>query len=90
MHFFRLTDAFDGRDLIALVQSGESETRKLALAINVHRARAALTVIASLLRTSEMQMFAETIEETRARIDSKIILLTVDTERNGNRILQVG
>jgi len=89
MHFFRLTDAFDGRDLIALVQSGESETRKLALAINVHRARAALTVIASLLRTSEMQMFAETIEETRARIDPQIVLFSVNRKRYRDCILRL-
>src|SRR2546430_17456573 len=87
MHFFRLTDAFDGRDLIALVQSGESETRKLALAINVHRARTALPVIASLLRSSQVQMLAQAIEKSRARIDSQIVRFSVNREGNRDCIL---
>jgi hypothetical protein len=88
MHFFRLTDAFDGCDLIALVQSGEGETRKLAPPIDVHRARAALAVIASLLRAGQMQMFPQTIEKSRARIDLKIVLFPVHVEGHWDRVLR--
>ena len=84
MHFFRLTDAFDGCDLIALVHSGEGETRKLTPSIDVHRARAALAVIASLLRAGQVQVLTETIEQRRARIDSQIIFLAIHTQRDWN------
>ena len=84
MHFLRLTEALDRCDLIALVQSGEGETRKLTPSIDVHRARAALAVIASLLRSGQMQVLAETIEQRRARIDSQIVFLAIHTERDWN------
>jgi hypothetical protein len=50
----------------------------------VDGARAALAVVASLLRSSQMQMFAETIEQRRAPIDSQIVFLSVYTQRDGN------
>jgi len=84
VHFLRLTDALYGCDLIALVQGGEGETRKLALAIDVHRARAALAVIASLLRAGQVQMFTQTIEQRRARIDSQFIFLSIHPQGDGN------
>jgi hypothetical protein len=43
----------------------------------VDGARAALAVVASLLRSSQMQMFAETIEQRRAPIDSQIVFLAI-------------
>ena len=90
MQVFRLTNAFDRRDLVALMHRGKAKTRIHAPTIDVHRAGTALAMIASLLRSGQVQMFAETIEKSRARIDPKIIFLSVHTERNGNRILQVG
>ncbi len=85
-----LTNAFDRCDLFTLMHRGEAKTGIHAAAADVHRARAALTVIASLFRSGQVQMLAKTIEKSCARIDPKIILLTVDTERHGNGILQVG
>ncbi len=74
----------------ALVQRGEGETRKLAPAVDVHRARAALAVIASLLRAGEMQMLSQAIEKTRAGIDPKIVLLAVNPKRYRNSVLRLG
>lgn len=90
MHLFRLTDAFDGCDLIALVQSGEGEARKLAPPIDVDSARAALTMIASFFGAGQMQMFPQTIEKSRAGIDPKIVLLPIHLEGYGNRVLRIG
>jgi hypothetical protein len=45
---FRLTDALNGCDLLAVVHRGEAETGIHASAIDVHGARTALAVIASL------------------------------------------
>jgi hypothetical protein len=67
---------------------GEAETRIHAPAIDVYSARTALAVIASLFRSGEMQIFAKAIEKSRARIDPKIVLLAVDTQCDGDRILR--
>src|SRR5882672_11541458 len=52
----------------------------------MHSARPALAMIASLLRTGQMQVLTETIEQRRARIDSQIIFLAIHTQadRNGS------
>ena len=70
--------------------AAKAKTRIHSPAIDVHSAGTALAMIASLFRSGQMQMLAKTIEQSCARIDPKIVLLSVDTERNGNRILQVG
>jgi hypothetical protein len=89
MHFLRLTDAFDGCDLIALVQSGEGETRKLPPAVDVYRACTALPVIASLLRSGQMHMLAQAIEKSRPRIDPQIVPLSVNRKRYRDCILRL-
>jgi hypothetical protein len=88
MEIFRLAESFNRRDLIALVHRGKDETRIHPPAVDVHRASAALAVIASLLRSGEMEVLAETIEKRGARIDPKIVLLPVDPKRDRNRILR--
>ncbi len=90
MQIFRLTNALNGRDLFTLMHRGEAKTGIHPPAIDVHGAGTALAMIASLFRSGQVQMLAKTIEKSCARIDPKIMLLTVDTERNGNGILQVG
>ena len=46
-----LPDAFDRRDLIRLVHGRKRQARVDPAAIDMHRASAALTVIAALLRS---------------------------------------
>jgi hypothetical protein len=48
VQIFRLTDALKRRDLVALVHGGEAETGIHTPTIDVHGARTALAVIASL------------------------------------------
>jgi hypothetical protein len=86
---FWLTDSLNGRDLVTLIHRGEAKTWKHASTIDVDGARAALAVVASLLRSSQMQMFAETIEQRRAPIDSQIVFLSVYTQRDGNCVLRL-
>ena len=68
----------------------QTETRIHAPAIDVDRAGAALTMIASLFRSGQMQMLAQTIEKRRARIDPQIVLFTIHPKRDGNGIFGVG
>src|SRR5207237_1095320 len=81
-----LAHALNCRDLFALVHGGEAKTRIHAPTIDVHRARTALTVIASLFGAGQMQMFTQTIEQSGARIDPQIMLLAVHTKCDRDRI----
>ena len=62
-------EAFDGRDLVALVHRGEAEARVDAAAVDVDGAGAALAVVAAFLRAGEVQMLAQAVEQRGARID---------------------
>src|SRR6266481_8689083 len=55
MKIARLTDTFDRCDLFPLVHRRKGQTGVDPAAINMHRASAALTVIAALLRSREVQ-----------------------------------
>src|SRR4029077_17450414 len=90
VQIFRLTDSFNGGDLIALVHCGKAKTGIHAPPINVDSARAALTMIASFFGAGQMQMFPQTIEKSRAGIDPKIVLLPIHLEGYGNRVLRIG
>jgi hypothetical protein len=87
---FRLTDALKRRDLLALVHRGEAETGIHAAPIDVHGARTALAMIASLFGSGQMQIFPKAIEQSSARIDSQIVLLAVNTKRDRNGVLRLG
>jgi hypothetical protein len=49
--------------------------------------RAALAVIASLLRAGQVQMFTQTIEQRRARIDSRLYFFPFTRRVTGMRLL---
>src|SRR6266545_2324094 len=53
----------------------------------MHRARAALPVIAALLRPGESDGLTDAIEERRPRVDSKLAVLAVDAQRDRDRAL---
>jgi hypothetical protein len=84
---FRLADPLERRDLFALVHGGEAETGIHAPAIDVHSARTALAVIASLFGSGQMQMLSQTIEKSGTRIDPQIVFFSVHTERYRNGVL---
>ena len=48
----------------------------------MHRARAALAVIAAFLRAGEGDSLANTIQQRRARIDSKVVVFAVNPQRD--------
>jgi hypothetical protein len=90
VQIFRLADALYSRDLFAFVHGGETEAGIYAPPVDVHRAGTALTMIASLFRTGQMQMLSQTIEKSRARVDPQIVLLAVNTKRYRNCVLRIG
>src|ERR1700732_483307 len=64
--FARTGKALDGRDRPAFDLHRQGEAGKDPLAINVHRARTALTLVASLLGTRQSEMLAQGIEQSDA------------------------
>jgi hypothetical protein len=82
--------SLDRGDAVALVHHGEAQARIDPPSVDVHRARAALAMIASFFGSSQMQMLAQAIQKSRARIDPKIVLLAVNSKRYWNCVLRGG
>src|SRR5258705_6576572 len=55
----------------------------------MHRTCAALPVVAALLRSCESNGFTDAIEERRTRVNAKLVVLAVDTQRDRDRALDV-
>src|SRR5205823_7673984 len=69
------------------VHCREAETGIHAPAIDVHGARTALAMIASLFRSGQMKMLSQAIEKRGARIDPHFIVLAIhpQCDRDGIR-----
>ena len=80
MKLLALRQAFDGRDLASLHESGERKARFHALAVHQHRAGAALAEAAAFLRAGEMQVLAQSVEQRGARIERQPMLGSVDAQ----------
>ncbi len=69
--------------------AAKNETGIHPPAIDVHRARAALAVIAPFFRSGEMQMLAQAIEQSGARIDPQVVFLAVHTQCDWKRVHRI-
>src|SRR5205085_4997028 len=87
MQVFRLTDAFNGRDLFALMHRGKAETGIHAPAVDVHGAGTALAVVTTFFRASKVEMFTQRVEKSRAWIELKGVVFAVNFQVDVNRIL---
>jgi len=79
MEMLRRAQAFDRRDLGALVRDRQCKARDGAPSVDEDGAGAALAVIASLLRTGQAEVLAHEVEERRARIEVELVLVAVDS-----------
>jgi hypothetical protein len=84
----RPRQAFDGRHPPVVRHHCKRETGQDAAPIDMHRAGAALPVIATLLRSREADMLAQSVEERDARIDREEMGLTIDVEGNGRELVR--
>jgi hypothetical protein len=71
----------DGRYLPALGLGGERQAGQDALAVEVTGAGAALSLIATLLGTSEAKMFTKRVKQRDAGLNIELMALPVDVER---------
>ena len=73
-------EAFDGRDLRAVLHDGEREAGIDAPAVDQHRAGAALAVVAALLGAGEVEMLAQRVEQRRPGRDAQLVIDAVDVK----------
>jgi hypothetical protein len=69
----RLAEALDRHDLVVLMHHGEREAGIDPSAVDQHRARPALTMVAALLRPRQSEMLAAQIEHRRTNIGLGVI-----------------
>jgi hypothetical protein len=76
---FVCCQTFDSGDLGVLNGDGEHQTAVRPSAIDQDRARPTLTVIATLLGTSQVEMLAKGIEQRRPVVKDDMMTLAVDS-----------
>src|SRR5438270_3200488 len=74
-------EAFDGHDIASAAVDAEHQARQHRLAIEEHRARAALSEFAAVLGACEIQILAQDLEQRLVRIERDLGRLAVDGER---------
>ena len=72
------------------MQQRQAEARVHAPAINMHCAGAALAMITTFLRAGERNGLTDAIQQRRARIDAKRVILAVNAQRDRDGPLNVG
>lgn len=83
----RLTDALDRCDLVHRVHDGEGKTGVHASTVDVYGASSALSVITTLLCARHADVFAQAIEQGRARVEIEIVFFAIDAQRYRDRAL---
>src|SRR3954470_21046579 len=84
MQRLRRTETLDGGDRLAVVHHREAQTGIDPTAIHVHGARTALSVVAALFRAGQGDGLAQTVEQRRAWVHAKPMLLAIDAKHDRN------
>ncbi len=79
----RLSQPFNGRNLIALVHGRKGEAGVDAAPVDVHGAGSALTVVAALFRAGQVEVFAQAVKQRDARLKLQGARRAVDLECDG-------
>jgi hypothetical protein len=82
MKILRCAEAFDGRDVVALLHYRQREARGDPAPVDDHGAGAALALVASLLRARKSQPFMQRVQERGARIEHHVVLGAVDAQQD--------
>ena len=77
-HFIWGADAFDRRDVVAVVHTSERQARVDASPVHQNGAGPALAVIAALFRAGQAKVVAQGIQKRGARIVIQLIFGIVD------------
>src|SRR5215471_1979757 len=74
------SQSFDRCDRVTLMHDGKGQARIDSDPVNVDGAGAALTVVASLLGTRQVQTFAQRVQQRHSRFYFKLILAAIDLQ----------
>src|SRR5262245_40861779 len=74
-------ESFDGRDLAAVALDAEYQARQYRFAVEQHRARAAFSQLAAVLRTGELQILTEHFQQRVRVVGECLCALAVDEHR---------
>jgi len=85
----RLGEAFDCRDIFAFRACSQGEARQNAASVDQYRARAALSVIATLLAACKADVLAKRVKQRRADVERKAIVPLIDSGIGDERIAWV-
>jgi hypothetical protein len=76
-------DALDSDDLVSLVSGSERQASEPAATIDVHRAGAALPMVATLLCPGKVKGIAKAIQQRGTWVDLHHAILTINAQRYG-------
>ena len=82
---FSVRQTFDRSDFIALMRHRERQTGKCPASIDMDRARPALALVTTLLAPSQIQVFAQRVQQSGAGIDLQYSAFPVDLKIDPNR-----
>src|SRR5919198_2026750 len=83
-------EALDGGHSATVLHDGERHARVNPLAVNQHRARAALAVVAALLGAGEVKVLAKQVQQRCPRRNAQLLDSTVDRDGHRNLVRQSG
>ena len=78
-----LCQTLDGGDLVAGMHHRERQAAVDALSVDDHRAGAALSLVAALLRTGQPEMLTQRIEQRYARVEIESMTPSIDSQCHG-------
>jgi hypothetical protein len=78
--FAVLQQAFDGDNVAPVRLCAKHETRWHGLAIEQHRARAAIAAVTTEMRAAQFKFIAQNVKQSIARVNLKFVLIPVDSE----------
>ena len=81
VQLLRRADALDGGDFAAFQREGQRQTRQLRFAVHMDGTRAALPVVAALLRAAQMQAFAQQVEQCHLGRHAQNTGLPIEAQR---------
>jgi hypothetical protein len=76
--------ALDGLDLGAVGLDGKHRAALHRVAVDVHRARAAVGGVTADVRAGQTQVVAQQMDQEQTRLDFDLVVLPVDGEAHGN------
>ena len=84
IHSFRRAQPFDARDFVAFGFNGQHGAGINRMAVHQHGTGAARAAVTDLFAPGEVEPVAQRIEQSHARLDAELAVLSVDFKSDGD------